>query len=106
LHTWSGAQHHNLMADKYVDAMADVLQDIHRLLGYQAFRDDMDYPGGYPSGIPREFYEALPLILLSMTDQVMGQIKQPTNNSTKRFQSNYVRVENPEDTVHVIFNTH
>lgn len=44
-------------------------------------------------------------ILLSMSHQVIGQIKQITNNRTERFQSNYVPRESPEDTVLIIFDT-
>lgn len=54
-----GAIHHNLMADRYINYMANILQEIHPQLGGDAFSDYMNYPGGYPNGIPRAFYEAL-----------------------------------------------
>jgi len=55
----NNAIHHNLMADKFVKYMADVLQQIHPQLGGSAYANFMNYPGGYPNGVPREFYEAL-----------------------------------------------
>ncbi|REG76923.1 hypothetical protein C8N25_1483 [Algoriphagus antarcticus] len=55
----SEAVHHNLMADKYVGYIADVLQQLHPQLGGAAYANYMNYPGGYPDGIPSGFYEAL-----------------------------------------------
>jgi len=55
----NNAIHHNLMADKFVKYMADVLQQIHPQLGGSAYANFMNYPEGYPNGVPREFYEAL-----------------------------------------------
>jgi len=57
--TGDDATHHNLMADKYVDYFADVLQQVHPQLGGAALANHFNYPGGYPNGIPREFYEAM-----------------------------------------------
>ncbi|PSL02949.1 hypothetical protein [Cecembia rubra] len=50
-------QHHNLMADRYLDVMADILVDIHKKLDYEAFADAMK--NVYPNGIPKSFYKSL-----------------------------------------------
>jgi len=50
-------QHHNLMADRYLDVMADILADIHKKLDYVAFAQVMK--DVYPNGIPKSFYKSL-----------------------------------------------
>lgn len=50
-------QHHNLMTDRYLDVMADILADIHKKLDYVAFAHAMK--NVYPSGIPISFYKSL-----------------------------------------------
>jgi hypothetical protein len=50
-------QHHNLMADRYLDVMADILADIHKKLDYTAFANAMK--DVYPNGIPKSFYKSL-----------------------------------------------
>ncbi len=51
--------HHSYMADYWVDKMADMLELIHPQLGKSSFEDHMNYSGGYPNGIPKDFYKAI-----------------------------------------------
>jgi hypothetical protein len=75
------AIHHNLMADKFVKYMADVLQQIHPQLGGSAYADFMNYPGGYPNGVPREFYEALAWTGLKDANVLAYQALSPTKKA-------------------------
>lgn len=53
----TGDQHHNLMANEYLDVMADILADIHKSLDYAEFSEFMK--DVYPNGIPKSFYKSL-----------------------------------------------
>jgi hypothetical protein len=51
--------HHNYMADYWVNKMADMLELIHPQLGKSSLEDYMNYSGGYPNGVPKDFYKAI-----------------------------------------------
>ena len=53
----SADQHHNLMAERYIDVMAGILEEIHKKLDYNAFALAMK--NVYPNGIPKSFYKSL-----------------------------------------------
>jgi hypothetical protein len=68
-------QHHNLMAYRCLDILADILADIHNKLDYVAFAHVVK--DVYPNGIPKSFYKSLAWEGLdgTLAFQIMKKIK-------------------------------